>query len=170
MTTLETAKKSDDLRIEPSASEPTVVITRTLKAPRALVWKMVSEPEHLIRWWGPHGYDNTVKEFDFRVGGKWKIESRPPDGRVFNFIGEYLEIVPPERLVQTFGVEGMFDGKFAVDSLTLTEVDGKTIYSVVSRFDTAAERDGMLASDMEHGVRQGFERLDAMLEDLQAKN
>jgi uncharacterized protein YndB with AHSA1/START domain len=170
MTTPETVKTSDDLRIEPSASEPIVVITRTLKAPRALVWRMVSEPEHLIRWWGPHGYDNTIKQFDFRIGGQWKIESRPPDGRVFIFIGEYLEIVPPERLVQTFGVEGMFEGKFAVDSLRLTEVDGQTIYSVVSRFDTVAERDGMLASGMERGVRQGFERLDAMLADLQAKS
>jgi uncharacterized protein YndB with AHSA1/START domain len=175
MTTVETVTAPDDLtlddlRIEPSASEPTVVITRTLKAQRALVWKMVSEPEHLIRWWGPHGYDNTIKQFDFRVGGKWKIESRPRDGRVFTFIGEYLEIVPPERLVQTFGVEGMFDGKYSVDRLTLTEVDGQTIYSVTSRFDTVAERDGMLASGMEHGVRQGFERLDTMLADLQAKS
>jgi len=88
----------DDLEIKAPVGEPIVIMTRTLNAPRALVWRALSEPEHVVRWWGPHGHKNRVLEWDWRVGGKWKIESTMPEG-VIVFFGEYREISRPERVM-----------------------------------------------------------------------
>jgi uncharacterized protein YndB with AHSA1/START domain len=158
----------DNLKINAPAGEPVCTITRTLDAPRALVWKAISQPERLIQWWGPHGHVNKVTRFDFSVPGKWRIESRNQAGELFVFIGEYREITPIERVVQTFGMENMWQGQYSVETLTLTEMNGRTEYKVVAVFNSLTERDGMIASGMERGVRQGFERLDALLEDWAA--
>jgi uncharacterized protein YndB with AHSA1/START domain len=158
----------NDLRIEAPPDEPVVILTRTLHAPRRLVWKAFSQPEHLIGWWGPHGHVNRVLEFDFRVGGKWRIESTTPDGTVVVFHGEYRDIEAPRLVAQTFGVQGMFGGAFSVDTVTLEEAGDKTIYRNVSLLPDMASRDGMLASGMEVGAREGFERLDRMLEEFKA--
>ena len=64
-------------------SEPTLTIERTFKAPRELIWKMFSDPFHLVHWWGPKGFTNPVCELDFRVGGRWYHVMRGPDGRDF---------------------------------------------------------------------------------------
>lgn len=157
-----------DLRIEAPEGLPHMVLTRTFDAPRSLVWRAISQPEHLIRWWGPHSHANKVLKFDWRVGGTWRIQSSMPDGMVLVFHGEYREIEPEWKTVQTFAVEGMYDGQYSVENLTLEEVDGKTLYKVVSVLPDVAARDGMLASGMEIGVVQGFERLDAILVELKA--
>lgn len=157
-----------DLRIDAPAGQPNMVLTRTFDAPRALVWRAISQPEHLIRWWGPHGHANKLLRFDWRVGGGWRIQSSMPDGMVMVFHGEYREIEPEWKTVQTFAVEGMFDGQYSVETLTLEEVDGKTLYKVVSVLPDVAARDGMLQSGMEIGVVEGFERLDAILVELKA--
>jgi uncharacterized protein YndB with AHSA1/START domain len=154
--------------IEVSASEPVAIITRTLNAPRDVVWRAVSQPEHLVQWWGPHGYTNKVAAYDFRVGGKWRIETTDTRGNQFNFHGEFREIARPEKIIQTFGMEGMWDGRYSVDSLTLTADGPRTLYRVVSRFPSIADRDFMIASGMEKGMNEGFERLDALLVALTA--
>lgn len=157
-----------DLKIVAPPGESYIVLTRTFNAPLALVWRAVSEPEHIVRWWGPHGYKNRVLELDFRVNGIWKIETTTQEGHVVVFHGEYREIEPPSKVVQTFGVEGMYDGAYSVDTLTLEEIDGKTQYKVVSVLPDVAARDGMMASGMEVGVIDGFERLDSILEEFKA--
>ena len=78
------------------------------------------------------------------------------------------EIEPEWKTVQTFAVEGMYDGQYSIETLTLEEVDGKTVYKVHSELPDVAARDGMLASGMEVGVVEGFERLDAILVELSA--
>lgn len=158
----------DDLKIEAPADEPTVIMTRTLNAPRALVWKALSEPQHVIRWWGPHGHKNRVLEFDWRVGGKWRIESTLPDGEVIVFFGEYREIAPPEKVTQTFSFDQLPEGAHSIDTVILDDHGDKTVYRAISTMPDIASRDGMMASGMETGVRQGFERLDALLEDFKA--
>lgn len=158
-----------DLKIEAPAGEPNMVLTRTFDAPRSLVWRALSQPEHIIRWWGPHSHANKVLHFDWRVGGSWRIQSSMADGMIIIFHGEYREIEPEWKTVQTFAVEGMYDGAYSVETLTLEEVDGKTVYKVVSVLPDVAARDGMLASGMEVGVVEGFERLDAILEELKAE-
>jgi uncharacterized protein YndB with AHSA1/START domain len=158
----------DDLTVDAPANEPVVKVSRTFKAPRALVWKALSEPEHVVRWWGPHGYENRAVTFEFRPGGKWRIETTMPEGEVIVFYGEYREIVKPERIQQTFGFEPMPPDVYSIDTTTLEERNGETIYRTISVLPDMAARDGLLASGMEIGVREGFERLDAMLEEWKA--
>ena len=152
--------------VEVSPTEPVAIITRTLDAPRDIVWRAISQPEHLVQWWGPHGYTNRVAGYDFRVGGKWRIETTDTKGQQFNFHGEFREIAAPGKIVQTFGMEGMWDGRYSVDSLTLTADRKRTIYRIVSRFPSIADRDFMIASGMVKGMNEGFERLDALLAEL----
>ena len=92
-----------------------------------------------------------------------------PDGTTYVFKGRYLEVVAPEKLVNTFGMEGMFEGREIVETHTLEEVEGKTRYTSVSRFDSIADRDGMLASGMEEGARESLDRLAELLETLEPK-
>lgn len=157
-----------DLKIEAPPGEKTMTLTRTFNAPRSLVWRALSQPEHVVRWWGPHRYANKVLKFDWRVGGHWRIQTTTAEGEVIVFAGEYREIEPEWKTVQTFGMEGMYDGAYSVETLTLEEIDGKTHYRVVSVMPDIASRDGMLASGMEVGVVEGFDRLDAILEELKA--
>jgi uncharacterized protein YndB with AHSA1/START domain len=154
-----------DLKIDAPAGKPFLTMTRTFNAPRALVWKALSEPEHAVRWFGPHSHKNEVLAWDWRVGGKWSVKSTMPDGNAITFFGEYLEIEKPVKVTQTFSFDQLPPGAHSVDSVTLIEKDGKTIYSAISTLPDVESRDAMIASGMEHGVVEGFERLDRMLED-----
>lgn len=156
----------DNLKIEAPANAPIVVATRTFAAPRALVWKVMTQPEHVARWWGTEGQKNTITAFDVRPGGKWRIESQDPDGNVYVFIGEYREVVEPEKFVWTFGMENMFVGKTLVETHTFAEADGVTHYRSVSNYDSIEDRDGMVASGMEVGMRHGFMVMDEILGEL----
>lgn len=158
-----------DLKIVAPAGQPVITMTRSFNAPRALVWKAMSEPEHVVRWWGPHDHVNKALEFDFRVGGKWRIESTMSGGEVINFFGEFREIEAPRLLTQTFAFDGLPDGMFSLDTVELEEVDGRTLYRARSLMPDVASRDGMLESGMETGVVEGFERLDVLLEEFKAK-
>ncbi|WP_043649607.1 SRPBCC domain-containing protein [Chitinilyticum litopenaei] len=81
------------------ATDTDILITRVLNAPRELVFRTFTEPAHLARWWLPPGFTNTACEIDLRVGGRFHLTMRSPDGRDYPCDGEYLEITPPERLV-----------------------------------------------------------------------
>ncbi len=76
-----------------------MVISRVFDAPRELVWKAWTSPEHVMQWWGPHGFTSPVCRMDFRVGGKFLCCMRTPDGQEFWTGGEYHEIVPQEKIV-----------------------------------------------------------------------
>lgn len=78
-----------------------LVIERMFDAPRELVWKAWTDPEHLMRWWGPKGFTAPACHTDLRVGGKYLFCMRAPDGQDYWSTGVYTEIVPPERLVCT---------------------------------------------------------------------
>jgi uncharacterized protein YndB with AHSA1/START domain len=161
--------RMSDLKIEAVPGEPVLVMTRSFAAPRALVWKAMSQPEHLVRWFGPHEHINEVLEFDFRVGGKWRIRSTMRDNEQVTFFGEFREIEAPRLLTQTFAFDGLPEDAYSIDSVELIEQGDRTIYSARSIFPDIASRDGMLQSGMEIGVVEGFERLDAMLEAFKAE-
>lgn len=74
-------------------------MSRVFDAPRPLVWQVWTDPQHLARWWGPFGPENTRAEIDFRIGGEFRVLMKSPDGRVFPAAGEFLDIVEPERIV-----------------------------------------------------------------------
>jgi uncharacterized protein YndB with AHSA1/START domain len=152
---------------EAPVGEPLIIQTRVLDAPRPLVWEAMTKPEHVARWWGPRALSIKVERLDVRPGGSWRIVQTSPDGRSFTFHGEYRDVIVPERIVQTFGMEGMYDGRFIVETMTLEDLGGRTRHKVVSRFDSVADRDGMIASGMEAGARESMERLDELLAEIQ---
>ncbi len=78
-----------------------MLMSRVVAAPRELVWKAWTDPAHLAKWWGPRGFSSPRCEVDLRVGGKLHIDMQRPDGTLHPMIGEFLEVVPPERLVFT---------------------------------------------------------------------
>ncbi|MFI5842037.1 SRPBCC family protein [Catenuloplanes sp. NPDC051500] len=144
-------------------SDTEIVMTRVLDAPRTLVWACQTQAEHLRKWWG-RGHPLDV-EIDFRVGGKYRFVEHADDGNAYAFHGEFLEIEEPSRLVQTFEFEGM-PGHVVTDSLELTEENGRTTVTTTSRFDTKADRDGMVESGMADGAQQSYVALDALLREL----
>lgn len=78
-----------------------LVITRVFNAPRELVWKTWTEPEHLMQWWGPRGFTSPVIKMDFRIGGKSLECMRSPEGEDYWSTGSYREIVEREKIVTT---------------------------------------------------------------------
>jgi uncharacterized protein YndB with AHSA1/START domain len=139
-------------------SDREIVLTRVFDAPRRLVFEALTNCEHLKHWWGPRRLAVASCSMDFRPGGRYRIVQRDVDGQEYGFRGEYREIVRPERIVQTFEFEG-FPGHVSVETLTLVEENGKTIYTTKSMFDSVEDRDAMLQSGMEEGAAETLDRL-----------
>ncbi len=142
-----------------------IVITREFAAPRRVVFDAHTRPELLRRWFGPHGWRLAVCEIDLRPGGVWHYLLRGPDGAEMTLRGTYVEIVAPERIVTT---ESNVDcearaGDESLATTVLVDHGGRTTLTNTIRFPTTRVRDAVLASGMEHGVAEGFERLTALL-------
>lgn len=148
-------------------SEREIVMTLEFDSPRELVFMAHTSCEHMSRWWGPRKYEVVSCEIDFRVGGKWRMVHRGPDGEEYAFRGEYRAIVPPESITWTFEFEG-FPGHISVETMTLEERDGKTTFTARSVYETVEDRDGMLESGMTDGATETMERLAEYLEILKA--
>jgi uncharacterized protein YndB with AHSA1/START domain len=99
---------------------------------------------------------------------KWRIEQHGPDGSVSAFRGVYLEVVKPERLVNTFTMEGVYEDKTVTETHVLEDLGGRTRYTSISRFESTEDRDGMVASGMEWGAAESYSQLDELLAALQA--
>ena len=149
-------------------SDREMVMTHVFDAPRDLVFEAHTSCEHISNWWGPRKYEVASCEIDFRPGGAWRIVHRGPDGEEIAFYGEYREIVRPERIVWTFGFEGM-PGSPGPETMVFEEDDGKTTLTTTSVFNTVEERDGMLESGMESGAVETYERLDEYLDVLKGR-
>jgi uncharacterized protein YndB with AHSA1/START domain len=78
-----------------------MVVIKDFDAPRELVWKAWTEPKYVMQWWGPKGFSCPTCHIDFRVGGKFLISMKSPDGPEFYNGGEYHEIVPHEKIVSS---------------------------------------------------------------------
>jgi uncharacterized protein YndB with AHSA1/START domain len=136
-----------------------ILITREFNAPRHLVWKAWTTPELVRRWWHANRGEVTVAEIDLRVGGTWRYVSVTPDGLEVAFHGEYLEIVPDERLVSTEVYEGYPDAQ-AVDTLTLTEANERTTLAVLVQHSSKEHRDAHIESGMEPGMQDALDLLE----------
>ena len=137
------------------------VMERIFDAPRELVWRALTEPERIPRWWGPSETTMTVEEMDVRPGGRWRWVSHSADGDA-PFCGEYLEVEPPERLVNTemFDVEPFNQGEPAVVTQTLEDVGGRTRLISRSRFPNEESLQGALATGMVGGAIESWNRLE----------
>jgi len=139
-----------------------ILITREFDAPKHLVYRAWTTPELVKRWWHANRGEVTLAEIDLRVGGMWRYVSRSEDGFEVGFHGEYREIVPNERLVTTEVYEGIPDADehAALDTLTLTESDGRTTLTVLVEHPTKEGRDAHINSGMEAGMQDAMDLLE----------
>ncbi len=148
---------------EPGSSQ--VRMTREFAAPRELVFRAYTEPDLFVQWMGPRQLTTTIRRFEVRDGGVWSYVAVDPGGAEHGFHGVFHGDPTPERIVQTFEYEGA-PGHVSLEILELTEVDGRTRLSSTSVFSSVEDRDAMVASGMEYGVRESNERLDELLAGL----
>lgn len=146
-------------------SDLEITLTRSFDAPRTLVFKAMSDPALIPKWWGPHGGTTIVDKMDVRAGGEWRFRQTMSNGKWTSFYGVYREVLPPDRLVFTFEWEGM-PGHVSVQTVTLEERGGQTMMTGTLRFDSVADRDGMLRNGMEKGAVETWDRFAAMLAEL----
>ena len=149
-------------RIELGTDLPTIRITREFDAPRSKVFRAHTDPDLVRQWLGPRGLEMTVDRWDCRTGGEYRyIHSR--DGEEFAFHGSFHEVRPDQLIVQTFTYEGMPDS-VALEKVVLEDLgDGRTRLVATSLGDSFEARDAMVASGMEQGIVEGYERLDEVL-------
>ena len=141
-----------------------VVLTRVFDPPRHLVYEALTRPELVKRWFGPHGWSLVVCEIDLRVGGTWRYVLEGPDGRSMGMGGEYHEIVPGERTVHTESFDD-YPGDSVV-TVVLTEHEGRTTLTGTVRYESQEVRDAVIASGMEHGAAETYDRLAELLPSL----
>lgn len=143
------------------ADKANLVLTRTFNAPAALVYKVWTDPYHLAQWWGPHNFTNPVCEVDLRPGGVIRIHMKGPDGQMYPSNGTFKEIIENERLVFTSTYDGE-DGipmLKALNTVTFTETDGKTVLTLHAQVLKATEAVLPALDGMEEGWSQSLEKL-----------
>ncbi len=142
-----------------------MLIEREFAAPARLVWRAVTEPDLVRRWWHAGRGEMTACEIDLRVGGRWRYAMRPEGGEEFAFYGEFLEIVPGERVVQT-ETYAPFPDAPNTNTMTLVERDGVTLMRTLVQAASAQSRDMQLESGMEAGMQDAFDRLERVAIEL----
>src|SRR6476646_2914571 len=125
-----------------------ILVTREVDAPRHLVYKAWTTPELVRRWWCGERGEMTIAEIDLRVGGRWRYVMIAHGEFEVGFHGEYREIVPDERIVNTEVFEGMPDAG-ALTTTTFAEVDGRTILTMLVEHSRKEHRDAHIESGME---------------------
>ncbi|MBJ7520127.1 MAG: SRPBCC family protein [Solirubrobacteraceae bacterium] len=143
-------------------TDRTIRIEREFDAPRDRVFAVYTDPALIPGWWGLRDSSTVVEEMDVRVGGRWRFANTDCDGNVTGFSGAYREIVPNERISQTFEWDGM-PGYVSVETATFIDLGDRTRVVTETLFFTTEERDGMLGSGMEIGLNQTYQRLDELL-------
>jgi uncharacterized protein YndB with AHSA1/START domain len=154
--------RTNETEIAADPDVPLIRITREFDAPPDKVFRAHTDPELVVQWLGPRDLEMRVDQWDCRTGGSYRyLHSR--DGEEYGFHGCFHEVRPNELIVQTFTFEGVPDG-VALEKLVLEDLgDGRTRLVGTSLCDSFADRDAMLSSGMDVGVREGYERLDELL-------
>lgn len=144
------------------AKVPLIRITREFDAAPAKVFRAHTEPDLLMQWLGPCDLQMHVDTFDCRSGGSYRYVHRRGEDE-YGFHGCFHEVRPPELIIQTFTFEGVPDG-VALERLTFVELPrGRSRLLVSSLVESFEARDAILASGMEQGVREGYQKLDELL-------
>ena len=157
-----TTTSTHETEITADSKVPLVRIIREFDAPPEKVFRAHTDPELLVQWLGPRGMEMRVDHHDCRTGGSYRYV-HVSDGEEYGFRGCFHEVRPAELIVQTFTFEGFPEG-VALERLVLEDLgDGRTRLTATSLVDSFEGRDAFLASGMEVGVREGYERLDELL-------
>ncbi|HEX6124679.1 MAG TPA: SRPBCC family protein [Pyrinomonadaceae bacterium] len=148
---------------EPGRQE--VFIKREFDAPRELVFRAYTDPDVLIQWLGPKNLRMKIEKNAEAAGQPWRFIHSDENGNEFGFHGVCHELLAPERIIRTFEFEGLPEtGHVSLETATFEELPNNRC-RVVSQsvFKSVEDRDGMVASGMEQGVKEGYERLDQWL-------
>jgi uncharacterized protein YndB with AHSA1/START domain len=137
-----------------------ILITRQFEAPIALVFDVLTKPEHVTKWF----FDRELEEcsIDLRVGGNYRFVFVTDDGTEMTFHGTYLEVEPPTRTVETWLYDGWPDAD-AVESIDLHEAHGVTTLTIKLAFSDQAGRDHMTKFD---GFVDSLDRTEDLLRSL----
>lgn len=155
-----TARHPTEITADPKV--PLIKITREFDASPAKVFKAHTDPDLIVQWLGPRQYAMRIDRYDCRTGGSYRY-LHVGDGSEYGFHGSFHEVRPSEVIVQTFTYEGVPDG-VALERAVFDDLgDGRTRLTVTSLVDSFEARDAILASGMESGVIEGYERLDDLL-------
>ncbi|PJJ63374.1 SRPBCC family protein [Compostimonas suwonensis] len=145
---------------------PYIDFEREFDAPVEVVFRAHKDPELLKRWLGPHGYEMIVERYDFTTGGGYRYIHRDPEGEDYAFTGVFHVVRDNEFAIQTFEFEG-FPDVVSIESITFEDLgDGRTKLSGHSVYPSQEARDGMIESNMEQGMSEGYERLDELTKTL----
>jgi uncharacterized protein YndB with AHSA1/START domain len=147
------------------ADAPVIEFTRLIDAPRELVWEVWTDPKHIAQWWGPTGFSITHHAMAVKPGGRWDFVMHGPDGKDYDNVIVYHEVVRPERLVYSHGEPGDPD-QFHV-TVTFVAEGRKTRLVMHSRFPSLAARDHVAREF--HAVEGGNQTLDRLEGHLKAQ-
>lgn len=142
-----------------------IMIIRELETTRGLAWKMWTEPDHLVSWWGPKDFTTPVCKMDVQPGGSIYIEMQSPDGTIYPMSGEYMEVTPPGRLAFTLAALDNKGQKIfeVLNSVELTEENGKTKLSMSAEISHATEDAASHIAGMNEGWNESIDRLEKEL-------
>ena len=155
-----TSTRETEIAADPTI--PLIRISREFDAPPEKVFRAHTDPDLVVQWLGPRDLTMSIDHYDCRTGGSYRyLHTR--DGEEYGFKGCFHEVRPAELIVQTFTFEGFPDG-VALEKLVFEDLgDGRTRLVATSLCDSFEERDAMIASGMETGIVEGYQRLDELL-------
>lgn len=157
-----TPASTRETHIDADPDVPLVRITREFDASPEQVFRAHTDPELIVQWLGPRDLTMSIDHYDCRTGGSYRYV-HTSEGEEYGFNGCFHEVRPPGLIVQTFSFEG-FPDSVALERLLLEDIgNGRTRLTATSLVDSFEGRDAFLASGMETGVREGYERLDELL-------
>jgi uncharacterized protein YndB with AHSA1/START domain len=146
-----------------STADREIVTTRTVNAPRALVWQAWTEPHHIAQWWGPNGFRTTIHEMTVEVGGVWRFIMHGPDGTDYSNLIVYREIVAPERLVFDHSDDVPNPTDAFRSTVTFEDEGGRTKVTMRAVFATPEALAAVLKFGADEGGRQTLARLEEHL-------
>jgi uncharacterized protein YndB with AHSA1/START domain len=142
---------------------PFIDIEREFDAPIAAVFNAHRDPELVKQWLGPNGYEMTIERWDFVPQGGYRYVHTDASGDAYAFNGTFHSVRENEFAIQTFEFEG-FPDVVAIEAMTFEDLGGgRTRLRIHSTYPSLEARDGMVQSNMELGLREGYERLDELL-------
>lgn len=153
---------SNALIVTAEPGMPFVDMIREVDAPVADVYRAYVEPDLVRQWLGPRDLVMVVDSWDARVGGSWAFVHIDPAGNRYGFRGVFHDVAENQGIVQTFEYDG-FPGHVSLERVGFEDLGGRTRIVTHTVFQSLEDRDGMVASGMERGVREGYERMEELL-------
>ncbi len=152
-----------------STHEELIVMTRMFDAPREVVWSALVDPKHVAKWYGGHGFTNPVCEMDVRPGGIWRHVMRTPNGDEYELEFVFVEVKRPEKLVwqdANYGKSRPGGPPSSIMTVTLEEAGKQTKWTLVTRFNTIAERELAMEMGFTSTLAEGTEKFNDIVKSL----